>query len=101
MGFFDKPEVISPGSDPGRDGGRVAQLEQRVAQLEQQVTQLQAQLTAYVGGLPGPAAATPPAWLAEVRALREGGKKFQAIKVYRERTGAGLAEAKDAVEGMA
>lgn len=29
------------------------------------------------------------------------GKKIQAIKVYRERTGVGLAEAKDAVEKIA
>jgi len=31
----------------------------------------------------------------------EQGKKIQAIKVYREQTGAGLAEAKEAVEAMA
>lgn len=34
----------------------------------------------------------------EVRTLLTGGRKIEAIKVYREATGAGLAEAKDAVE---
>ncbi|GAA0659668.1 hypothetical protein GCM10009535_43760 [Streptomyces thermocarboxydovorans] len=32
--------------------------------------------------------------------LGREGRKVQAIKVYREATGAGLAEAKEAVEGM-
>ncbi|GAA2146117.1 ribosomal protein bL12 [Glycomyces algeriensis] len=36
--------------------------------------------------------------LTEVRALIGQGKKIQAIKVYRELTGVGLKEAKDAVE---
>lgn len=34
----------------------------------------------------------------EVRALAAAGKKIEAIKLYREQTGAGLAEARDAVE---
>jgi ribosomal protein L7/L12 len=38
---------------------------------------------------------------AEVVRLLEGGKKIEAIKVYRERTGVGLKEAKDAVEAVA
>jgi ribosomal protein L7/L12 len=36
----------------------------------------------------------------ELAPLLEQGKKIQAIKVYRDRTGAGLKEAKDAVEAM-
>jgi ribosomal protein L7/L12 len=36
----------------------------------------------------------------EVLALVRSGKKIQAIKVYREATGAGLVEAKDAVERL-
>jgi ribosomal protein L7/L12 len=36
--------------------------------------------------------------LADIRALAQSGKKIEAIKLYRERTGAGLAEAKTAVE---
>ncbi len=39
-------------------------------------------------------------WLAEVRQLKESGKLINAIKLYREQTGVGLKEAKDAVEGM-
>src|SRR5262245_20800607 len=37
----------------------------------------------------------------EVIALVANGAKIQAIRLYRERTGAGLKEAKDAVEAMA
>ncbi|MGI9605453.1 MAG: hypothetical protein ACR2P0_04880 [Acidimicrobiales bacterium] len=38
--------------------------------------------------------------LAEVRRLHESGQKIDAIKLYRRHTGAGLAEAKRAVENM-
>jgi ribosomal protein L7/L12 len=38
--------------------------------------------------------------LDEVLALARDGKKIQAIKVYREVTGVGLKEAKDAVERL-
>ena len=37
----------------------------------------------------------------EIILLLQGGKKIGAIKVYRERTGVGLKEAKDAVEAIA
>lgn len=36
----------------------------------------------------------------ELRSLLANGRKIEAIKLYRERTGAGLAEAKEAVETM-
>ena len=36
----------------------------------------------------------------QLRLLLAEGQKIEAIKVYRERTGAGLAEAKDAVEAL-
>ncbi|WKX74234.1 ribosomal protein L7/L12 [Streptomyces sp. XD-27] len=39
--------------------------------------------------------------LGRVAELARNGKKVQAIKVYREVTGAGLKEAKDAVDRMA
>ena len=39
--------------------------------------------------------------LAEVAALLREGKKIQAIKLYRENTGADLKEARDAVERLA
>jgi hypothetical protein len=37
----------------------------------------------------------------DIEALLRQGKKIQAIKVYREQTGMGLKESKDAVEEMA
>ncbi len=55
--------------------------------------------------LPTASAQEPTAGLssedAEVLELVRGGKKIQAIKLYRERHGVGLAEAKDAVEALA
>jgi large subunit ribosomal protein L7/L12 len=48
-----------------------------------------------------PAAAIPAAAGAvdaDVAQLISSGRKIHAVKLYRERTGAGLAEAKDAVE---
>ncbi|MFD5418853.1 ribosomal protein L7/L12 [Streptomyces sp. NPDC127069] len=41
-----------------------------------------------------------PAGLDEVRALMRDGRAVAAIKLYREITGAGLAEAKQAVESL-
>ncbi|MCX4989646.1 MULTISPECIES: ribosomal protein L7/L12 [unclassified Streptomyces] len=41
-----------------------------------------------------------PPHLPQVTAFLRDGKKIQAIKAYREATGAGLKEAKDAVERM-
>lgn len=38
--------------------------------------------------------------LAQVRDLARRGRKIEAIKAYRELTGVGLKEAKDAVEGL-
>lgn len=37
---------------------------------------------------------------ADIALLLQQGRKIEAIKLYRERTGVGLAEAKDAVEAM-
>jgi large subunit ribosomal protein L7/L12 len=42
-----------------------------------------------------------PEFEAEVLNLVASGRKIEAIKVYRERTGVGLKEAKDAVEALA
>jgi transposase InsO family protein len=42
-----------------------------------------------------------PPELGDVVALMAQGRKIQAIKVYRERTGVGLKQAKDAVEELA
>lgn len=41
-----------------------------------------------------------PAGLDEVRALVRDGRTIEAIRVYRQVTGAGLAEAKQAVEAL-
>jgi len=85
-------------------------LKARVAKLESAVATLQAQAGAAVPyGAPQAAppvattAGTPvgdAAWLAEVRRLKESGNVIQAIKAYREHTGLGLKEAKDAVEAL-
>ncbi len=40
------------------------------------------------------------AWQSELNALVSRGHKIEAIKLYRERTGTGLKEAKDAVEAV-
>jgi large subunit ribosomal protein L7/L12 len=85
-------------------------LKSRVAKLEQAVAQLQAQLSAGTGAVPygapmaSPTATQPaagmPDWMAEVHALNASGNKIQAIKAYREHTGVGLKEAKDAVDAL-
>lgn len=103
MGFFGGSSSDSPQADV--DSRHVAELTARVAQLEAAVARLEAQVAAGAPGAgPGPVAPAPvaaePAWLTEVRTLVRQGKKIQAIKVYREGTGVGLKEAKDAVEAM-
>ncbi len=85
-------------------------LKARVAKLEAAVATLQAQAGAavpYGAAQPVPPAATAAgtpvgdaAWLAEVRQLKASGNLIQAIKAYREHTGLGLKEAKDAVEAL-
>lgn len=101
MGFFGGSSSDSPQTDV--DSRQVADLNARVTQLEAAVARLEAQLasSAAGGGAVAPVSPPPdPAWLVEVRSLLLRGKKIQAIKVYREGTGAGLKEAKDAVEAM-
>jgi ribosomal protein L7/L12 len=39
-------------------------------------------------------------WQSQVAALLEDGRKLQAIKLYRERTGAGIKEAREAVDAL-
>jgi ribosomal protein L7/L12 len=43
----------------------------------------------------------PGSFEEQILALLQGGKKIEAIKLYREKTGKGLKEAKDAVEALA
>ena len=96
------------GNDP-QDQVDLDDLRARVAKLEVAVASLQAQSPS--GGVPYGSAqaplaagtAAPPgdvAWTGEIRALLAQDKKIHAIKVYREHTGLGLKEAKDAVEAM-
>ncbi len=88
---------------------RITKLEAAVASLQGQVAVLTSGAVAAGGAVPyagNPATVTNgvlPAggeWLGEVRRLKESGKLIEAIKVYREHTGLGLKESKDAVEGM-
>jgi large subunit ribosomal protein L7/L12 len=76
-------------------------LEDRVAKLEAAVASLQLQLA---NAVPAGQAAAAPApgteWMTEVRRLKQSGNAIQAIKLYRENTGLGLKEAKDAVEAL-
>jgi len=104
MGIFGSPQDQVDLDDLK---SRVAKLEQAVEQLQ---TQLATSLAAGAGGVPygAPTPAAPaaeqvvgsPDWMTEVRALTSNGNKIQAIKVYREHTGLGLKEAKDAVEAL-
>jgi ribosomal protein L7/L12 len=106
MGIFD-------GS--AQDQVDLAHLNERLDRLESALASLQAQVAALTTGAaaPNPLAGTDPGdvpygnnlgaggpWLEEVRSLKAEGNLIQAIKVYREHTGLGLKEAKDAVEGM-
>jgi len=103
------------GSSP-QDQVDLDHLTDRITTLEAAVASLQGQVAALTGGAvaaggPVPYAGNPstvtdgalPArgeWLAEVRRLKESGQLIDAIKLYRENTGLGLKEAKDAIEGL-
>ena len=65
-----------------------AQLTVTLARLERKIDALIASLGVEL----------PKDTMDDVRALAAAGKKIEAIKRYREKTGAGLAEAKDAVD---
>jgi large subunit ribosomal protein L7/L12 len=103
------------GSD-AQDQVDLAHVNERLDRLEAALAAVQAQVTALAAGgagaAPNPLAGTDPGgvpygnnvaggpWLEEVRALKASGKEINAIKLYREHTGLGLKEAKDAVEGL-
>lgn len=93
MGLFsDKPE------EPGRTQ-RMDALEARVQQLEATVA-----LLTHRDGAPAPASTSVAGLstdvLARVQQLKREGKPVQAVKVYREATGADLKEAKRAVDAL-
>lgn len=69
---------------------QVARVERRLDRTERKLDAIMAHLGIH----------EPQPDLPEVVALLREGKKIQAIKAYRERTGAGLKEAKDAVETL-
>jgi ribosomal protein L7/L12 len=97
----------------GEDLSSTRMLEARIARLEATVASLEARLARAEVGLPDtmvqPGYSPPPAptglpyadpGMAEVLRLRQAGQMIPAIKLYRQLTGAGLAEAKTAVESM-
>ncbi len=65
----------------------------QLARIEEKLDRLLAQ-----GGAPGASVEAP--WIEEVRGMIRAGNKIEAIKRYREQTGLGLKEAKDAVEAL-
>lgn len=71
-------------------GSSQPNFEARLRQVERKLDLLLAHL-----GIEVPADEHP-----DIRELALAGKTIEAIKLYRERTGAGLAEAKAAVEAM-
>lgn len=79
---------------------RVAALERRLAALEG--GSQPEQTSGYVYGATEDAPATQDPWSVppwpEVVALLQGGRKIEAIKVYREHTGVGLKQAKDTID---
>lgn len=75
------------------DDAELARLEDRLRRVEDKLDRILEHL-----GLQEPA--DEQAWMAEVRALLADNRKIAAIKLYRERTGTGLAEAKRAVDAL-
>jgi ribosomal protein L7/L12 len=80
-------------------GRRIAELERKVSELYKRLGQAEPSFGG--GGFdsfePASVSAAEDPRLIE---LLQAGKEIQAIKLYRELTGVGLAEAKDAVDGM-
>lgn len=72
--------------------------DRRLTRVDRRLARMERKLDAVASRL-GVAVEEPE--LAEVTALLRQGKKIQAIKVYRETTGVGLKEARDAVERLA
>lgn len=83
------------GGGSGTSGAAVADLRRRVATLEAQVDALAHASGVDLTRLPVPAVVSP-----RVRQLALEGKEIQAIKVHREETGLGLAEAKADVDAI-
>ncbi|MGW5741347.1 hypothetical protein [Amycolatopsis sp. NPDC003861] len=71
--------------------------ERRLGRVDRRLARVERKLDAIAERLGVPTAEPE---LAEVTELLRQGKKIQAIKAYRERTGADLREARDAVERL-
>jgi ribosomal protein L7/L12 len=80
-------------------GRRIAELERKVSELYKRLGQAEPAGFGDGSGFSEPASmvASEDPRLVE---LITAGKDIQAIKLYRELTGTGLAEAKDAVDGL-
>ncbi len=81
-------------------GRRIAELERKVSELYTRLGSAEPAAAGDGFGFPDPGPAAPgedP----RVIELIQGGKEIQAIKLYRELTGLGLAEAKDAIDQLA
>ena len=76
------------------DTARIVALEMTVAELQRKLDFVMSHL-----GLQAPQPAEPPGMSAVAALLREG-NKIEAINVYRQITGAGLRDAKMAVEEL-
>jgi len=75
----------------------IGTIENRISRADRRVARVERKLDLILGHLE---LTEPEPWSDEVNALLRDGKKIQAIKVYREITGAGLREAKEAVEKL-
>lgn len=71
----------------------------QLARIERKLDTLLASLGLGPGG--GGTGVPDDPRMAEVRSLALGGQKIEAIKVYREITGLGLKESKEAVDALA
>jgi len=91
MGLFRDPHV-------GRLSEQVAGLSRQVQRLQELVEQLAAR-QGITPPPPGTASDPRTSVDTEVSMLVQQGRKIEAIKLVRERTGLGLGEAKDLVEG--
>jgi ribosomal protein L7/L12 len=78
------------------DNTEYARLRERLRVLEAQVAHLYGHLGVDPGAVPPPSTEMDP----DVVQLINSGKKINAIKLYRERTGLGLKEAHNAVEAF-
>ena len=75
----------------------IGSIENRMSRADRRAARTERKLDLILGHL-GLTEQEP--WSDEVNTLVRDGKKIQAIKVYREATGAGLREAKEAVDKL-